>query len=190
MSELILKGEKVILRPKRRSDASNDFRWRGDEELARLDASEPLRISFQDFLATVEAELLYSAPWSRRFAIDTLDHKHIGNCMHYDIDYIRGQTELGILIGEREYWAHGYGSDAVRTLLRHIFTSTPLVKVYLHTLEWNLRAQRAFQKCGFVPVKNVRRGGLTFVYMETHKKDWVELQRNATHPPEESAPSQ
>lgn len=180
----VLRGEKVILREKRLSDALDDYRWRVDEELARLDATTPLRMRFEEFLRFYAEELRYPSPWSRRFAIDTLEGLHIGNCMYYDIDYLRCRTELGILIGDKRYWGQGYGSDAVRTLLHHIFTATPITCVYLHTLEWNIRAQRAFEKCGFTPVRLVRRAGQTFVYMEIHKEDWERSrQARATQAP-------
>lgn len=184
------RGQKVILREKHLSDAHDDYRWRSDEELARLDAAPPLRMSFQDYLRLYEDELRYPYPWSRRFAIDTLDGKHIGNCMYYDIDYTTGEAELGIMIGEKDYWNRGYGTDAVSTLLSIIFTETPLKRIYLHTLEWNVRAQRSFAKAGFVPVRTVRRNGQTFVRMEITREQWLRLQEERAQrtPPQPPSP--
>ena len=167
-----LTGYKVVLREKRLSDALNDYNWRVDEELAYLDAAAPLKMSYDAYLRMYQDELRYPTPWSSRFAIDTFAGKHIGNCMYYDIDHIRGRTELGILIGDRDYWSRGYGTDAVNTLLDHIFSSTPLRVVYLHTLEWNIRAQKAFAKSGFLPIKSIRRNGLEFLLMEIRRKHW------------------
>ncbi|GBD11967.1 hypothetical protein HRbin23_01652 [bacterium HR23] len=184
------RGQKVLLREKLLSDAPDDYRWRSDEELARLDAAPPLRMPFQEYLRFYQDELRYPYPWSRRFAIDTLDGKHIGNCMYYDIDYTTGEAELGIMIGEKDYWNQGYGTDAVKTLLHHIFTETPLKRIYLHTLEWNTRAQRSFAKAGFVPVRTVRRNGQTFVRMEITRERWLTLQqeRGRDSPPETLSP--
>jgi RimJ/RimL family protein N-acetyltransferase len=104
--------------------------------------------------------------------------------MYYDIDFGRKRTELGILIGDREYWSHGYGTDAVMTMLRHIFTETPITLVYLHTLDWNARAQKSFAKCGFKFIKKVRRDGHTFHYMEVIKDEWLALvNKEAAQPP-------
>ncbi len=100
----------------------DDYRWRVDEELSRLDAASPLRMSYEEFRSMAESELRYPVAWTRRYAIvDPVRQLHIGNCMYYDIDYARKQTELDILVGERDYWSHGYGTDAVMTMLRHIF---------------------------------------------------------------------
>ena len=167
-----LTGYKVVLREKRLSDSLNDYNWRVDEELAHLDAAAPLKMSYEAYIRMYEDELRYPTPWSRRVAVDTFEGKHIGNCMYYDIDHIKGRTELGILIGDRDFWSRGYGTDAVNTLLNHIFASTPLRLVYLHTLEWNIRAQKAFAKSGFLPIKSIRRNGFEFLLMEITRKHW------------------
>jgi RimJ/RimL family protein N-acetyltransferase len=92
--------------------------------------------------------------------------------MYYDIDLRRKRAELGIMIGDRQYWGKGYGTDAVKTLLFHVFTKTEIDFIYLHTLEWNQRARRAFEKAGLREVKKVRRGGLDFIEMEISRIDW------------------
>jgi RimJ/RimL family protein N-acetyltransferase len=167
-----IRGRKVVIREKRIEDAKDDYAWRTDEELARLDATRPLSMSYDTFLRYAKEELLYSSHSSKRLAIDNLDGCHIGNCMYYDIDERRGQAELGIMIGDREYWGKGYGSDAVEALLAHIFTATSLNRIYLHTLEWNSRARRSFAKSRFRDVKDVRRGGLHFILMEVRREQW------------------
>ena len=170
--EEITRGEKVVIRGKRIEDAPDDYSWRTDEELAKLDASQPLRMTYRDFLRFSKDELLYSGGTSRRLAIDTYDGEHIGNCMYYDVDLRRGRAELGIMIGKREYWGRGYGTDAVATLLGHIFTNMSIDLVYLHTLEWNERARRAFAKSGLRETVKVRRSGLDFVKMEIGRQEW------------------
>jgi RimJ/RimL family protein N-acetyltransferase len=92
--------------------------------------------------------------------------------MYYDINTRRGETELGVMIGDREYWGRGYGTDSVLTLVGHIFTTMSLNRVYLHTLEWNARARRSFAKAGFRELRNVRRNGMDFVLMEIWRTQW------------------
>ena len=174
--KVLIKGDKVILREKRIGDAQDDYAWRTDEELARLDATRTLNMPYESFLKYSREELAFDNPMSRRFAIDTHDGKHIGNCMYYDIDLRQGEAEVGIMIGDREYWGQGYGTDSVDSLLDHIFTATPLTRVYLHTLEWNHRAQRSFAKAGFRDVKKVLRSGEAFILMEISRPDWERRQ--------------
>ena len=171
-----LEGAKVVLKEKRLEDAWMDYLWRSDEEIARLDAAYPLKMRFEEFLRLFKDQLRYPTPASRRFGIDTRDGKYIGNCMYYDLDTVNRQAEIGIVIGDRDYWSYGYGYDAVITLLDYLFDgSIPIERLYLHTLEWNHRAQRAFEKCGFAPISNVRRGGMDFIQMEIKKDRWLEI---------------
>ena len=167
-----VKGRKVILREKRIGDVPDDYSWRSDEELARLDATRPLDMTYSDFLRFSREEQAYPSPLSRRFAIDTPEGIHIGNCMYYDIDLKHGAAELGIMIGDRDYWGKGCGTDSVSCLLNHIFNVTPLTRVYLHTLDWNHRARKAFAKAGFRELNKVRRSGKDFILMEVLRSDW------------------
>ena len=112
-------------------------------------------MSFEAYRTYAREEMRYATSTSKRLAIDTHDGVHIGNCMYYDINRRRGVAELGIMIGDRRYWGAGYGTDAVRTLLNHIFTTTDLDSVYLHTLKWNDRARQSFAKAGFREMRTV-----------------------------------
>ena len=182
MSEdVLIKGQKVILREKNIEDAEDDYRWRTDEELAKLDATRPINMSFSNFRSYVEEEIRSPSPRSKRLAIDTIYGKHIGNFMYYDIDLSRGESELGIMIGDRSYWSKGYGSDAIRAVRNHLFSQTTLKRLYLHTLEWNERARKSFTNAGLREVKLVSRGGLKFVLMETLRSEWEIELRNASN---------
>ena len=167
----MIKGEKVVLRGKRLEDARKDYTWKTDGELARLDATIPLDMPFPRYLIIYVDELRYANIGGHRYAIETLDGKHIGNCSYYNLDQSKGEAELGILIGDTDYWNKGYGSDAVTTLINHAFEEKNLKRIYLHTLEENARAQRCFQKCGFVPCGRVTRGGRNFIIMEIKKAE-------------------
>ena len=167
-----LRGARIILRGKRIEDAEQDYIWRSDHELASLDAAFPLTMSYDRFLKLAEDQMRYPTPGSHHFATETLDGKFIGNCMYYDLDSVKMQAELGIVIGDRDYWSNSYGYDAVTTLLDHCFNEKKLERVYLHTLEWNKRAQRCFEKCGFFQVRPVRRMSHDFILMEVFREDW------------------
>ena len=167
-----LRGDRIILRDKRADDAENDYRWRSDPELARLDAAIPLTMSYERYLKLFEDQMKCPTPGSHHYSIETIDGTFIGNCMYYDLDTVNREAELGIVIGDRDYWSDGYGYDAVTTLLEHMFTARDLNRVYLHTLEWNGRAQKSFSKSGFNPVKAVRRMAHDFILMDVLREDW------------------
>ena len=74
----------------------------------------------------------------------------IGNCALLDIDWRNRSGELGILIGEKDYWGQGYGTEAIRLLVKHAFETLNLHRVWLRVYETNPRAIRAYEKAGFV----------------------------------------
>jgi len=80
------------------------------------------------------------------------------------------------MIGNRDYWNRGYGTDAISTLVNHIFSQMNLSRIYLKTLESNARAQKCFQKCGFTPYGHLARDGFSFILMEIYRNQWQEQQ--------------
>ncbi len=162
----MINGRKVLLRDKRLDDALQDYAWKTDPELARLDATLPLNEPFKTYLLTYAEELDRRVDGKGHvFAVETLEGKHIGNCCYYNMERDRREAEVGILIGDPAYWDGGYGTDAVRALVNHVFRKEGLKKVYLHTLVWNTRAQKCFEKCGFVECKRVTRSVKNYILM-------------------------
>ena len=170
----VIIGSKVKLRDKRLADALEDYSWQSDPELAQLDAAPVLIATFPQYLSDYADNLRRHQSTRRRFAVETLDGKHIGNCGYYGIDEIRGEVEVGIMIGNRDYWNKGYGTDIISTLVGYIFLHTNLKRIHLKTLISNVRAQKCFKKCGFTAYRNVVRDGFSFMLMEISRKQWKE----------------
>ena len=175
-------GRLVRLREKQEEDAPRDYEWRRDIELAAYDATRPITMSYKTFLKTMSEELRRPSKYRRTYAIEEIDGgTHIGNVMYYGYDSLLREAELGITIGVRPYWARGYGTDAVRTLLGYAFEELELRRMYLHTLTSNIRAQRAFENAGFRRTRQVRRDGYQFERMEISREEldeWLEAERN------------
>ena len=169
----MISGSKTTLRNKTPADAENDYLWQTDPELAWLDAAPVVTVPFPDYLSAYTSELRYSAPTRHSFAVETLDGKHIGNCIYYNVNRAKGEAEIGIAIGNRDYWDKGYGTDAVTTLVNHIFSNTSLNRLHLKTLATNSRAQKCFQKCGLTPYGRTRRDGFDFVLMDIGRREWL-----------------
>jgi RimJ/RimL family protein N-acetyltransferase len=182
----MISGSKIKIRTKTLADAQNDYIWQKDPELAWLDAAPVITMPFEEYLSAYASELRYSAPIRQSFALETLDGKHIGNCVYYNIDKKKGEAEIGIMIGNRDYWDKGYGTDAVTTLIKYIFGSTNFNRLYLKTLTSNARAQRCFQKCGLTPYGCMTRDGFDFVLMDIERTEWQKrnIRTEGNSPPE------
>lgn len=75
--------------------------------------------------------------------------KMIGNLGFFNLDNRNRSAELGIIIGDKDCWNQGYGTEAVGLLLKHGFNTLNLNRIYLLVLETNPRAIRAYEKAGF-----------------------------------------
>jgi RimJ/RimL family protein N-acetyltransferase len=138
-------GEKTRLRRIEREDIPTFVRWFGDPEVrAFLLVNSPISHAQEEkwFERKLEEE-------SELFAIETLDGTHIGNIELFDFQRVHHQAELGVVLGEKAYWGQGYGSDAIRTLLRFGFEELNLHRIQLRVYEDNERGIRAYRKCGF-----------------------------------------
>ena len=142
----MLLGDSVRLRAIERSDLSRCVRWLNDPEVVRyLAAYFPLSMAQEERWF----ERLLSDEDRRVFAIEAEDGTHIGNIGIDGLDWKNRSAALGIFIGEQECWGHGYGTDAVRTLLRFAFEELNLHRVWLTVHDDNPRAIRCYEKCGF-----------------------------------------
>ncbi len=56
---------------------------------------------------------------------------------------------VGIAIGEQEYRGKGFGTDAMNLLLKFAFRGLNMHRVNLSVFEFNKRAIRSYEKCGF-----------------------------------------
>ena len=175
VSEIRPTGRQSSLRAKSLEDAERDYQWQTDAEMARLDATFPLGISFAGYLAEYRRTLRHGSPTRRMFAIENAGGEHIGNCGYYGINEDRAEAELGIMIGQRSHLDKGYGADAVNALLRYIFDHTALKRIFLKTLPENIRAQKCFLKCGFIPCGQKTIEERHFLLMEIDRNRWLSL---------------
>jgi RimJ/RimL family protein N-acetyltransferase len=156
----------VLLYPKTLDEARRDYRWQSDPELMGLSGYPRLEETFVQYLS--DSIIGYKKqPHRELFAIKTIaENEHIGNCSLYDVDYLKKEAQLGILIGERTFWDMGYGTDAVAALTEHAFKEMGLGRVYLRTRENNMRAIMCFKRYGFAPYGTRWQDGYNFILME------------------------
>ncbi len=174
LDQLVLAaGPNVRIRFRARADAADEFRWRSDPETARYDGRDPNKEPFERFLDAFGYELAYGRNDREQFAIDTTDGQHIGTVMLYNVGRGGDSAELGISLGEEGARGRGLGREAVIVLLRWAWNNRPLRLVYLHALEWNQRAIRAFRAAGFDETARVIRDGQVFVRMEVRREWWL-----------------
>ncbi|HEY7467597.1 MAG TPA: GNAT family N-acetyltransferase [Dehalococcoidia bacterium] len=168
----LARGTVIVLREKTLDDAEQDYEWRRDPELATFDAARPYTGSLKDYVSIFSDELRYPSPYRKTIAVEDHEGRHIGNVMYYNADFHRKEAEIGVTIGLREYWGRGYGTDLLRTFAGYLFESLSLERIYLKTLDWNLRAQRCFENAGFTRYGTSRRGEYNFILMDIRRGEY------------------
>jgi RimJ/RimL family protein N-acetyltransferase len=131
------------------AEAARVYHWCCDESLLRWSGGTPTDLALAEFRERLRNDQRDFLDQRRVFFILTRDQRIIGRIGIFAIDWARRDGELGIVIGEMAEWGKGYGSHAVALLLRHLFETTPLERVYLFTYSENTRAQRCFASAGF-----------------------------------------
>ena len=144
----MLQGQQVRLRAVEPEDLERAYKWINDHDVTRyLTARYPLsRADEKRWLSEQPKNDLGAGVV---LAIDTNEGEHIGNLDLHRTKVDDRTAHLGIMIGEKEYWSNGYGSDAIITLLRFAFGEMNLHKVSLHVFAFNPRAAACYRKCGF-----------------------------------------
>lgn len=140
-----LNKHRVTLRPPLPEDSSLYFRWINDKELVLHNADfKPVTRQHHDQWFNQ----LNTLPESCFFSIvETDSNQLIGSCSLRHLTTIDG--ELQIRIGDSAFHGKGYGSEAIRLLIDHGFTTLHLQRIFLHVFCRNLRAIKAYEKCGF-----------------------------------------
>jgi len=165
------------------TDAEVMSKWNHDSEYSRLlDAGAayiwtPKQI--KDWLEK-EKDLHF-------FIIRTLaDDRPIGMIDLSGFNWTARHAWVGIGLGEREFWGKGYGTDAMRILLRYAFDELNLNRINLNVFEYNQRAQKSYLKCGFVEEGRARQAMLRdgkrwdIVFMGILKSEWQEKIRGSS----------
>ncbi len=182
----VIWGDKIGLQPFEEPLTNDEieriYRWSSDEAVLRLSGGSPTELTLDEFRERLRSESSYGYDNRRAFLILTRTGEAIGRIGIFAIDWAHHQGELGIVIGEREYWGKGYGRDAILTLLRHLFQTTSLETINLFTFTDNIRAQRAFAACGFSVVGQGRQfspdiGEYEGMEMEITRRDFINRAR-------------
>lgn len=75
--------------------------------------------------------------------------RHIGSVGLHKIDWVHRSAELGILIGEKEFWGKGYGKEAWRLITGYGFNVLNLHRIYALVMEGNASSAKCAEWNGF-----------------------------------------
>jgi RimJ/RimL family protein N-acetyltransferase len=170
----VLRGERVLLRqPLVEQDLAARLEVPPSRELHRMygGSGDPGAVTLERARAALEEIAAQDVSKVRRFVIAALvwpdgrpipqaGGRYIGHVRLTVFSWHDRNARLALGIYDPRFWSRGYGTEAIRLLLRHAFDDLGLHRVDLLVIEYNARAIRAYEKCGFVREGLVRESAL------------------------------
>lgn len=180
------KGNKVILRPIIEEDVPKFFVWMNDPSITMFNYhSLPLSLEQEKEWFKKQLQQLDKINLA---IVDTQKNNLIGSIGIHGIDQRSGFGTTGTIIGDKEYWGLGYGTEAKMLFLHFIFYELNLRKIYSEVMGFNERSIQYSLKCGYVkeavlPAHYYKNGQywdkvILAVYREPWEKLWKEFSKN------------
>lgn len=143
-------GDKVALGPIHKKLIPDMLRWENDFAVTVL-SGDPIRpVTLESIAARYEQESKEINPRSVEFAIyERATSRCIGTAGLRHINKTHRNAEFGIMIGEKDCWGKGYGTETTILVLDYAFTVLGLHNILLSTYGYNERAVRAYTRAGF-----------------------------------------
>jgi len=176
-------GPLVVLRRHRPEDLAAFRRWYSNPEVARLARHEPTVMQADEIERFFASRILATDSLSMAIHIRESD-RLIGTCAFSQLDAESGSVLFHITIGEPDAWGKGFGTEATNLMLAHAFDRLGLHRVGLSVFEFNVRAIRAYEKCGFVVEgrarEAIRRDGRYWdeIHMSVLAGEWAARRRS------------
>ena len=180
-SVVFLRSKKVILRPPNKSDAPIITRWINDPEVREfISAFLPKTENFEEEwikkLGSDDKDIV--------LAIETIEGVFIGLMGVHNIDWKNRICTTGAILGEKEYWGKGYGTDAKMVLLDYIFNTLNLHKVCSQVVAFNKRSLNYSLHCGY-KIEGTRRKHMfkkgrywDVIELSLFKSEWLPIWRH------------
>jgi diamine N-acetyltransferase len=147
----MIPGERVRLRAIERDDLPRFVAWLNDPEVSRgLMLSTPLSMAQEEQWFS---HMLERPVEEHPLAIDVNTPEGwtaVGNIALHAVDWKERSAEVGIFIGEKSLWNHGYGREAMQLMLRYAFNTLNLNRIFLRVYATNPRAVKSYENAGFV----------------------------------------
>ncbi len=150
----MLTGPTISITPLRAEHVEDYLVLLGDPETTRLTGSlpsdEPVdpSVTRQRTLAWLgsRADQHDRADWA---IVRNADQRFVGEVVLNEFDRHSESASLRIALGPSANFGHGYGTEATRLAVDYAFDVIGLHRVGLEVFDFNPRARRVYEKCGF-----------------------------------------
>jgi RimJ/RimL family protein N-acetyltransferase len=145
-----LEGQLVYLRAIEVSDVNENYlKWLNEPDVTTGLASGTFPSTLVSLLKFVEQKSTDKNTVMLAIC-DKVSNKHIGNIKLDNFDWVSRTCELGILIGEKDFWGKGIGSEVCKLTIQYAFLQLNIRKILLAVYANNAGAIKVYEKLGFV----------------------------------------
>lgn len=147
---LVRAGTRVDLRRHVPEDRGVFAGWYQDAVIAEMLRHDLAPLSANQARSYFDSIILPASARGTCWAIfEHGSNRLVGSTALVDIDQQAGTSLFRLVIGERETWGRGYGTEATNLVLTEAFLGMTLRQVNLEVFAHNPRAQRAYARAGF-----------------------------------------
>lgn len=143
-----LYGKSIFLSPLTIEDISDDYiSWFNDKEVCRDNSHAVFPNTYKktaEYIRSIEKskrDLVFSIKWRR-------NKVHIGNVSLQNINWVNRSAEIAIIIGNKNYWNRGIGSEAYGLLIDYGFNTLNLNRISSGQTTANKGMIRVCEKSG------------------------------------------
>ncbi len=148
-NELIVEGDNILLKRVSLADITDEYlAWLNDDEVTKGLETVPKPYTFQ-MLERYIKDVLASESTYKFMVLDKISGKSIGTAKIHSISKKNGTCNLGIMIGDKNYWGKGYGHDAYTTAVDFAFDKLGIRKIWEMVDANNVSSLAIFKKTGF-----------------------------------------
>jgi len=169
MKNIRIEGEGIILRSISEDDVTQKYLdWINNKEVNRFLGVGKKEQSLEDLQSYVKEKIskkdcLFLAIIEKKLNL------HIGNVKIEPIDYNNRKAAIGIMIGNKNFWGRGHGTEAMHIAANLCFQNLSLDRVTLGVAADNIGGIKAYKKVGFVQEAFLRED----VIKNGKKYDWI-----------------
>lgn len=141
-------GKRIYLRPILKEDIAHFTVWINDPEVTQfILASHPMTPEdeqewFNGMAKKKDTDITFA------IVLEESDEL-IGNMSIHKINRIDGTAITGSVIGRKDCWGKGYGTEAKMLLLDYAFNTLNLRKINSSVIDYNVRSKKCMEKCGY-----------------------------------------
>lgn len=141
-------NKRVYLRAFEPDDYKTTIKWRKDDVIWGMLGGTKYFVSEAYEKQWIENTIFNSKDVKLAVCLDEND-KHIGNVYMTNINEINRSCVSHVLIGEKEYWGHGYAREALLLAIDYMFNERNIHRIQANVLVSNVASLKMHEKCGY-----------------------------------------